>query len=77
MSIAFNDFIGKIIQVYLDDLTVYSKRRIDHFDHLARAFARCKKYGISLILVKSIFGIKSGKLLGNIQSYYKISIDPN
>jgi hypothetical protein len=25
MQIAFDDLIGKIIQIYLDDLTVYSK----------------------------------------------------
>jgi hypothetical protein len=29
MQISFDDLIDKIIHIYLDDLTVYSKRRSD------------------------------------------------
>jgi hypothetical protein len=36
MQIDFDDLIGKIIQIYLDDLTVYSKNRSDHFRHLRK-----------------------------------------
>jgi hypothetical protein len=36
MQISFDDLIGKIIQIYLDDLTVYSKNRLDHFGHLRK-----------------------------------------
>jgi hypothetical protein len=36
MQIAFDDLIGKIIQIYLDDLIVYSKNRSYHFGHLKR-----------------------------------------
>jgi hypothetical protein len=36
MKIAFDDLIGKIIQIYLDDLIVYSKNQSDHFGHLKR-----------------------------------------
>jgi hypothetical protein len=34
MQIDFDDLIGKIIQIYLDDLMVYSKIQSDHFDHM-------------------------------------------
>jgi hypothetical protein len=34
MQIDFDDLIGKIIQVYLDDLTIYSKTRSNHFGHI-------------------------------------------
>jgi hypothetical protein len=37
MQISLHDLIGKSIQIYLDDLTVYSKNRSDHFCHLKRA----------------------------------------
>ena len=36
MKIDFNDLIGKIIQNYLDDLTVYSENRSNHFGHLRK-----------------------------------------
>jgi hypothetical protein len=76
MQIAFDDLIGKIIQIYLDDLTVYSKTRSDHFDHLKKVFLRCRKFGISLNPSKSIFGVTQGKLLGHIVSDSGINIDP-
>jgi hypothetical protein len=76
MKIAFDDLIGKIIQIYLDDLTVYSKNRSDHFDHLRNILMRCRKFGISLNPSKSIFGVTKGKLLGYNVFDSRISIDP-
>jgi hypothetical protein len=76
MQIDFDDLIEKIIQIYLDDLTVYSKNRSDHFGHLRKILMRCKKFKISLNPSKSIFGITKGKLLGHIFSDSGISIDP-
>jgi hypothetical protein len=76
MQIAFDDLIGKIIQVYLDDLIVYSKNRLDHFGHLRKVLMRCRKFGISLNPSKSIFGVTKGKLLGHVVSNSGISIDP-
>jgi hypothetical protein len=61
MKIAFDDLLGKIIQIYLDDLIVYSKIRSDHFGHLRKVLMRCMKFGISLNPSKSIFGITRGK----------------
>lgn len=58
-------------------MNVYSKKWIDHFDHIAIVFTTCRKYGISLNLAKSIFGIKSSKLLGHIVYDSNISIDHN
>jgi len=37
MQIAFDNLIDKIIQIYLDDLTVYSKNRSDHFNQDSHA----------------------------------------
>jgi hypothetical protein len=76
MQIDFDDLIGKIIQVYLDDLTIYSKTRSYHFGHLRKVFMRCRKFGVSLNPSKSIFGVTQGKILGHIVSDSGISIDP-
>ena len=38
MDYAFNELIGKIIEIYQDDLIVFSKERSDHIGHLRKAF---------------------------------------
>ena len=48
MDYAFKELIGKIIEIYQDDLTVFSKERLDHIAHLIKVFERCRMYGISL-----------------------------
>lgn len=59
MDYAFKGLIGKIIEIYQDDLTVFSKDGISHIDHLRRVFDRCREYGISLNPAKSVFGVTS------------------
>jgi hypothetical protein len=63
MDFSFRDLIGKIIEIYQDDLMVVSKERNAHVSHLRKIFERCRKYGISLNPKKSIFGIDKGKLV--------------
>ena len=41
MDFAFKELIGKIIEIYQDDLTVFSKERSDHRSHLRWVFIRC------------------------------------
>ena len=38
MDYAFKELIGKIIEIYQDDLTVFSKERSSHIDHLRKVF---------------------------------------
>jgi hypothetical protein len=76
MQIDFDNLIDNIIQVYLDDLTVYSKNRLGHFGHLRKVLMRCRKFGITLNPSKSIFDVTKGKLLGYIVFDSGISIDP-
>jgi hypothetical protein len=75
MQIDFDDIIGKIIQFYIDDLTVYSKNQLDQFGHLKKVLMRCRKFGIYLNPSKSIFGVTRGKILDHIISDLGISVD--
>ena len=77
MDIAFVEEKDKSVVVYLDDITVFSKREEDHLKHLERILLKCRRFGISLNPTKSIFALTSGKLLGHIISEEGIRIDPN
>ena len=76
MDYAFKELIGKVIEIYQDDLTVFSKERSSHVGHLRQIFERCRKYGISLNPAKSVLGIEEGKLLGDIINKDSVKIDP-
>ena len=73
MDYAFKKLIGKIIEIYQDDLTVFSKERSNHVGHLRQIFERCRKYGISLNPAK--LGIEEGKLLGHIINKDDVKVD--
>eukprot|EP00253_Pinus_taeda_P032841 PITA_32841 len=68
MDIAFKGLVNKAVVIYLDDITVYSKKRSDHLRDLKQIFQRCLRYGISLNAKKSFFTLSEGKFLGFIVS---------
>lgn len=57
MDIAFSKLINKIILIYLDDVTIFSKHKDDHFDHLEMVFKKCQEFGVSLNLKKCVFRV--------------------
>ena len=77
MSKTFTDMKDRIIVIYLDDLTVFSKKRKDHMEDLRRVLQRCREHGISLNPKKSVFCVTEGQLLGHIVSQEGIKIDPD
>lgn len=48
MNLAFYDVMGKFIIFYLDDLTIFSKKCQENFNHLKKVLERCRQHGISL-----------------------------
>jgi len=72
-------FIGekdKFVVIYLDDITIFSKFDKEHCCHLKKVFLKCRRFGISLNLNKSLFTMQEGKLLGHIVSAEGVRIDP-
>jgi hypothetical protein len=76
MDVYFWGLINKCVVFYLDDVTMYSKNRGAHIQHLTHIFERCRKYGMSLNPKKSIFCVKEGNILVHIISQEGIFIDP-
>jgi hypothetical protein len=58
MDVAFRGPINKCVVFYLDDVTMYSKNKEDHIQHLTHIFERCRKYSIYLNLKKTIFDVE-------------------
>ena len=77
MNIAFRGLINSSVVIYLDDITVYSKHKNNHVNHLKHIFERFIKFGISLNPEKCYFALSKGKLLGFIVSKKGIHIDPD
>jgi hypothetical protein len=67
--------IGKLIEIYQDDLTVFSKDGKTHINHLRQVLDRCREFGISLNPAKSVFGVIEGKLLDHIITKDGVKID--
>ena len=76
MDINFKGLIHNTVMVYLDDVTVYSKKWHEHLSCLKQVFERCRRYVISLKPKKFIFIVIEGKILGFIVSKEGIAIDP-
>jgi len=77
MDHAFRELVNKSVLVYLDDIAIFSHDKKLHVQHLEQVFIKCKRYGISLNLKKSIFAIDEGKLLGHIISKEGWVVDPD
>lgn len=76
-DIVFEGIIEQSMVVYMDDVIVFSRKRLNHLHHLKQIFERCRKYGISLNPNKSIFVVSEGNLIGKIITKSGITVDPN
>jgi hypothetical protein len=77
MDIGFIGEKDKFVFIYLDDITMFSQSDKEHYDHLRKVFLKCRKFGLSLNLKKSLFSMKEGNLLGHIVSTEGVRIDSN
>ena len=75
MDIDFRGLINKSMVVYLDDITIYSKKINDHYHDLKQILEHCLKYGNSLNEKTSYFSLSEGNFLGFIVSKEEICID--
>ena len=64
----FKEFLKKLLEVYVDDLCVHSKQRLEHMSQLWAIFEKCHMYRLSLNPEKCAFMVQQGKILGHIVS---------
>jgi hypothetical protein len=75
MDIVFIGEKEKIVVIYLDDITVFSRSNKEHCHHLKKVFLKSRRFGLSLNPKKYLFVMKEGKLMGHIVSAEGVRID--
>jgi hypothetical protein len=74
MSI-FSDMVGEIMEVFMDDLSVFGNTFDDCLDNLGKVLARCEEKNLVLNWEKCHFMVSSGIVLGHIVSSKGIEVD--
>ena len=64
MNYIFHEIIGKIVEIYIDDVVVKSKRYQEHLADLHTALECTRKYGLKMNPNKCAFGVSAGQFLG-------------
>ena len=64
----FHDMMHTDVEVYVDDMIVKSRGKVDHLTALERFFERIQKIILRQNPKKCTFGVTSGKLLGRMIS---------
>jgi transposase InsO family protein len=76
METVFGGLYLEFVQVYLDDVLVFSRNFEDHVRHLELVFQRLADYNLKLAPKKCKFFKNSVKYLGHIVSSEGVSVDP-
>jgi hypothetical protein len=74
MSI-FSDMVGEIMEVFMDDLSVFGNTFDNCLDNLGKVLARCEEKNLVLNWEKCHFMVSSGIVLGHIVSSKGIEVD--
>jgi hypothetical protein len=75
MNLIFYDFLGIILEIYIDNVIVKSDMD-NHFADLRLAPERMYRYELKMNPPKCVFGVSTGKFLGFIIHEHGVDIDP-
>jgi hypothetical protein len=77
MRCVFRELIGRIIEAYVDDIIVKSKKIGDLVPDLTEVFTKLRQHGVKLNPEKCVFGVVRGMLLGFVVSERGIEANPD
>ena len=66
MDQVLRDYIGKFVQVYIDDINIYSETFEDHLKHIRLVNQKLREAGLKLKRKKCSFLKKKLEFLGHI-----------
>ena len=73
----FRDKIGRIVEVYIDDMVVKSKQEVKHVDDLKEVFEVLRRHKLRLNADKCVFGVGADKFLGYLITNREIEVNPD
>ena len=71
----FRDKIGRIVEVYIDDMVVKSKQESQHVEDLQGTFEVLRQHKLRLNAGKCVFSVGAGKFLGYLITNWEIEIN--
>ena len=77
MTRMFKPYLGKSVEVYIDDMVVKSKVVSEHVGDLGNVFEILRKYKLRLNASKCSFGVGLTKFLGYKVTHREIEINPD
>ena len=60
----FYEFIGKLVEIYIDDVVVRSRDFVKHLADLREVLECTRKHGLKMNPNKCAFGVSAGQFLG-------------
>ena len=73
----FEPQLGKIIEIYIDNMVVKSKAKSEHVNDLGNIFEILRKHKLRLNASKCSFGVRLGKFLGYMFTHHRIEVNPD
>ena len=71
----FRDKIWRIVEVYIDDMVIKSKKEQGHINDLKEVFKVLQRYKLCLNADKCAFGVGVSKFLGYMITYQGIEVN--
>ena len=64
MNYIFHDLIGRLVEIYIDDVVVKSKSAGGHLEDLRQVLERTRRFRLKMNPKKCAFGVSAGQFLG-------------
>jgi hypothetical protein len=64
MNYIYHDLIGKLVEIYIDDVVVKSTSTEEHLGDLRQVFEQTRRFRLKMNPKKCTFGVSPGQFLG-------------
>ena len=76
MNKVFMEYLDKFVVVFIDDILVFSKTKVEHEEHLRLVLQKLREHQLYAKLSKCEFWLKEVSFLGHVISNGGVAVDP-